>query len=373
MTTPRTALARIHRHNQIHAAHGGTTFCGVEVTDGIALTNGSYPSCKKCRKGWTADRDARSLQRVSTGTRALIVAPPPSLDTLCNVAHGQIDAMSWTELDAFVDMGVECIALNQASITAARQAMAPAIALIHDKLTRPGQRTDLMDHPPITWKMWCENKRRLGCKRTLDELVKIAKIGSSEKLLVNDTVIEKETGEKGKVVLIDEATDKVSVRFDGEQEDQTVSPADIRKATVKTTKLHAVGDIIREGKRSFEVVYVQTVEDAINLGGTVGCANPVQQAHGMAKGDIIVSFCMRETTWTPKFKVGDKVEGQRPGEDKWIGGIVFCVPNSDRGMYWVTDQENPDLTATRVKIGGLGEIKGFGVVTQFYEKEMRTK
>ena len=308
MTTSATALAvsRIKHRDLTHVARGGYTFCDVEVgKDIVIVSNGTYPSCKKCRREWKTDRDARSRQRV-VGSAPTVVAPPPSLDTLCNVAQGQIDAMSWTELDAFVDMGITCIALNQASITAARQAMAPAIALIHDKLTRPGQRTDLMEHPPITWKMWCENKRRLGCKRTLDELVKIAKFGSSEKLLVGDTVIENGTGEKGKVVLIDEATDKVSVRFDGEQEDQTVSPADISKASVKTTKLPQVGEIIREGDRRFDVVYIKTIEEAISQGDTIGRANPIQRAHGMITGDIIVSFAVRDVTWktwTPKFAV----------------------------------------------------------------------
>jgi len=138
-------------------------------------------------------------------------------------------------------------------------------------------------------------------------------------------------------------------------------------------KIPQVSEIIHQGKRSFKVVWCQTVEGAINSGGTVGRANPIQQAHGIAKGDIYVQLTVREITWKPKFKAGDRVEGQRYGKGPWINGIVISLPTCEQGMYWITDQENPDLTVTRVKIGGLGEIKGFGVVTQFYEKEMRAR
>jgi hypothetical protein len=58
---------------------------------------------------------------------------------------------------------------------------------------------------------------------------------------------------------------------------------------------------------------------------------------------------------------------------EWISGIVIRVPRSIRGLYWVTDQKNPDLNARTVRIGGLGEIKGFGSITHFSEKEMRAK
>lgn len=76
-------------------------------------------------------------------------------------------------------------------------------------------------------------------------------------------------------------------------------------------------------------------------------------------------------TFEPKFKVGDVVEGQEYGRGKWIKGIVVRVPDSIRGLYWVTQQENPDLTLTTVKVGGLGEVKQYEPMTRFKESEMR--
>jgi hypothetical protein len=79
----------------------------------------------------------------------------------------------------------------------------------------------------------------------------------------------------------------------------------------------------------------------------------------------------KPTDFTPRFNRGDKVEGQKYGQGAWIQGIVVRVPSSLRGMYWVTQQENPDLTLTRVKVGGLGEIKQYAPMTEFYQHEMR--
>jgi hypothetical protein len=53
-----------------------------------------------------------------------------TLETLCKVAQSEIDAMSFKELDGFVDLGIHCIALNQAGIIRARQAMKPALIRI---------------------------------------------------------------------------------------------------------------------------------------------------------------------------------------------------------------------------------------------------
>jgi hypothetical protein len=77
------------------------------------------------------------------------------------------------------------------------------------------------------------------------------------------------------------------------------------------------------------------------------------------------------STFESKFKIGDVVEGQKFGRGKWIKGIICRVPDSIRGMYWVTQQENPDLTLTSVKVGGLGEVKKYEPMTQFKESEMR--
>jgi len=115
-----------------------------------------------------------------------------TLETLCKVATSEIDAMSFKELDGFIDLGINCIALNQASIIRARQAMKPALIRIHDMLSNRGTRNDLNDVPVITWKTFCHNKKMLGCKRTLDELIKVAGLENPDKqpkLEVGDSAV----------------------------------------------------------------------------------------------------------------------------------------------------------------------------------------
>src|SRR5208337_1445319 len=130
-----------------------------------------------------------------------------TLETLCKVATSEIDAMSFKELDGFIDLGINCIALNQASIIRARQAMKPALIRIHDMLSNRGIRNDLNDVPVITWKTFCHNKKMLGCKRTLDELIKVAGLENPDKqpkLIKGD-----------KVVLLADGTDR-PVSYTGE-------------------------------------------------------------------------------------------------------------------------------------------------------------
>jgi hypothetical protein len=115
-----------------------------------------------------------------------------TLETLCKVATSEIDAMSFKELDGFIDLGITCIALNQASIIRARQAMKPALIRIHDMLSNRGTRNDLNDVPVITWKTFCHNKKTLGCRRTLDELIKVAGLENPDKqpkFLVGDKTV----------------------------------------------------------------------------------------------------------------------------------------------------------------------------------------
>src|SRR5208282_2924073 len=179
----------------------------------------------------TGSRTDRGGYRMTTAP--LAINSPLSLETLCKVAQSQIDAMSFSELDGFVDLGIDCIALNQASIIQARQTMAPAIVRIHDALTEDsqGRRTDLMEHPPITWTTWCHNKQRLGCKRTLDALVKSAKLKlpSNVKFLTGDVAVDKGTGDEAEVVFVHETAEKIDVRYKGETEVKTVPVSDFTK------------------------------------------------------------------------------------------------------------------------------------------------
>lgn len=115
---------------------------------------------------------------ITTPTRQEVLPPlqltttTVTLDDLCKVAQVEIDAMSFKELNDFVHLGVNCIALNQASIIRARQVMKPALTRIHEMCAGQGKRNDLAGG--VTWKTYCANLYMLGCKRTLDELVKTA-------------------------------------------------------------------------------------------------------------------------------------------------------------------------------------------------------
>jgi hypothetical protein len=135
--------------------------------------------------------------------------PTITLADLEKVAPDQIDAMSFRELDGFIDDGVQCIALNRASIIRARQAVRPAFIRIHAMLTEKSQgvRNDLNDVPVMTWTMFCHNKYLLGCKRTLDALIKEAGLenpSKQPKLIKGD-----------KVVLLADGTDR-PVSYTGE-------------------------------------------------------------------------------------------------------------------------------------------------------------
>jgi len=68
----------------------------------------------------------------------------PESATLSQVGQSDIYAMSFRELDAFVDAGVRRIALRQADIIKARRALRPAILRVHDALSCRGRRTDLL-------------------------------------------------------------------------------------------------------------------------------------------------------------------------------------------------------------------------------------
>jgi hypothetical protein len=184
-----------------------------------------------------------------------------TLETLCKVAQSEIDAMSFKELDGFVDLGIHCIALNQASIIRARQAMKPALIRIHDMLTETSQgvRNDLNDVPVMTWTMFCHNKYLLGCKRTLDALIKDAGLENPSKqpkflkgdkaiLLANGT--DRPVSYTGEVTHVHEKTNpndyrKVEIAYqtpDGIKKD-TVPVTAVEK--IKVAKKHlAIGDLV---------------------------------------------------------------------------------------------------------------------------------
>jgi len=190
-----------------------------------------------------------------------------TLETLCKVAQSEIDAMSFKELDGFVDLGIHCIALNQASIIRARQAMKPALIRIHDMLTETSQgvRNDLNDVPVMTWTMFCHNKYLLGCKRTLDALIKEAGLENptkQPKLLKGDKVVlladgtDRPVSYTGEVTHVHEKSNpnddlKIDVRY--KKDDKTVTE------TVPVTAAEKIPDV-RKHLAVNELVILDDIE-----------------------------------------------------------------------------------------------------------------
>src|ERR1035438_10491373 len=184
-----------------------------------------------------------------------------TLETLCKVAQSEVDAMSFKELDGFIDLGIHCIALNQASIIRARQAMKPALTRVHDMLTKnsQGARNDLNDVPIMTWTEFCFQKKSLGCKRTLDALIKDAGLENPDKqpkFLVGDKAILLADGKDrpvpyaGEVTHVHEKTNpndyrKVEITYqtaDGTKKD-TVPTTAVEKLPVVKKHL-AIGELV---------------------------------------------------------------------------------------------------------------------------------
>jgi hypothetical protein len=104
----------------------------------------------------------------------------PALETLSQVGQGGVYAMSFRELDAFVDAGVRRIALRQEDIIKARRALRPAILRVHDALSCRGRRTDLLDAPAkLTFDAWVRSKEHLGSRATIYRL--LAEAGMAQK------------------------------------------------------------------------------------------------------------------------------------------------------------------------------------------------
>jgi hypothetical protein len=152
-----------------------------------------------------------------------------------------------------------CIALNQASILRARQAMKPALIRIHDMLSNRGIRNDLNDVPVITWTTFCHNKKMLGCKRTLDELIKVAGLENPDKqpkLEVGDSAVLLADGKDHPISQSIEVThvheksnpnDDLKIDVHYKKDDKTVTetvPA-VAVEKIKVAKKHLViGDLV---------------------------------------------------------------------------------------------------------------------------------
>jgi hypothetical protein len=184
-----------------------------------------------------------------------------ALETLSQMEQSQIDAMSFKELDEFVDAANQCIAFNQAfhqsDITKARKAMRPAIWRVHDALSCQGRRTDLLDAPAeLTFDAWVRSKAHLGSRSTIYRLLSTAGIEQEKPLAKGAKVKVAGEGATGIVTHaheVDGGVPKVDVLFEGERKDVTCIVADLVKVTVRRI---AVGHlIVFEDEKSVEYRY----------------------------------------------------------------------------------------------------------------------
>ena len=164
--------------------------------------------------------------------------------TLSQVRQGDIYAMSFRELDAFVNEGVQRIALRQADIIKARRALRPAILRVHDALSCQGRRTDLLDAPAeLTFDAWVRNKEHLGSRATIYRLLADAGMPQQKQLAEGEKVkvAGKGAGVVAHVHEVDGGVPKVDVLFDGEKKAVTCVAEHLVRAAVRRI---AKGDLL---------------------------------------------------------------------------------------------------------------------------------
>ncbi|MGA7059399.1 MAG: hypothetical protein WBY78_18345 [Terriglobales bacterium] len=180
-----------------------------------------------------------------------------TLATLSQVRQGDIDAMSFKELDDFVDRGVQCIAFHHADVIKARKAMLPAIWRVHDALSCQGRRTDLLDAPAdLTFDAWVRNKACLGSRATIYRLLADGDI-PQQKQFAKGTKVKVEgkvdVGVVTRVHEVDGGVPKVDVLFEGEKKAETCVAESLVRVTVRKI---AVGDrLVFKDKNGVEYRY----------------------------------------------------------------------------------------------------------------------
>jgi hypothetical protein len=172
-----------------------------------------------------------------------------ALATLSQMRQSDIDAMSFKELDAFVDAGVRCVAFHQADIIKARKAMLPAIWRVHDALSCQGKRTDLLDAPQkLTFDAWVRNKAHLGSRATIYRLLADAGMPQKKQLAEGAKVKVGGEGATGVVVHVhklDGGVPKADVLLEGEKKAVTCVAEKLVKLTVRKI---ARGDLFEDEK-----------------------------------------------------------------------------------------------------------------------------
>src|ERR1035437_7579587 len=178
----------------------------------------------------------------TTATRSLAVSPTAlslipqtvNLDQLALVKVAQVDAMSFKELVDFVRDGIKVVHSCALLVRDARVAVRPALIRIHDMCGGQGKRNDLTGG--ITWTKACKEFAMLGCKRTLDALIKDAGLDNPlnpPTFAVDEEVIlladgkDRPIGHKAEVTHVHEttkldATPKIDVAYETKDGTQTV-------------------------------------------------------------------------------------------------------------------------------------------------------
>ena len=145
------------------------------------------------------------------------------LETLAHVSQSQIDGMTYIQLDATIDDGLDAV---HNTLTE----MLPFLFAMKELLQCQGRRTDLMKEKGVpegmTWTKYVITKKyRLGSLAT----VKRAMSAPKQPLLTEGTkVTDKGTQEVGVVEAVHQTNpEKVDVVFEGEEEAKTVKVADL--------------------------------------------------------------------------------------------------------------------------------------------------
>ncbi len=164
--------------------------------------------------------------------------PSTDLATLSRVGQSEIDAMSYTELDSFVDKSVDGISLNLVNIIKLRKALVPAILRIRAALSCQGRRSDLLDAPKnLTFDGWIKSKVNLGSRSTIFRLLREA--GFSRKLLPAGTKVRDigsgEVGTVDRSYTEDGGETKSDVIIEGEK--TTCFTSDLEKVSTRKVKL----------------------------------------------------------------------------------------------------------------------------------------
>lgn len=204
--------------------------------------------------------DKKDALAKSTPT-AITVAQPFTLADLCKVAQVQVDAMSFSELSTFIENGILCISANLLNIKEARIRLRPALVRIHDMCGGQGKRNDLTGG--VTWTAVCSHLSLLGCKRTLDGLIKDAGLDNpSEALPVGTEVKLLPNGDDRPLSHVAEVT-KVH---------EKTNPADDAKVDVSYKTLDETGkEVVKEVKavRTIEVEKIKSRKLLALVAGTI--------------------------------------------------------------------------------------------------------